>query len=97
MAWYYYGRETSGAGEIKALETLKNNPKERAKYIRLGNAINIATAVVLGTFALAVLIFTIWGLSWAFKDGFNLWAIVFNPVFIVFAIIFLGISAGRPR
>lgn len=98
MSWYYYGREISGAHEIHNLKTLKNNPKERERYIRLGNAINIGTIVLLGSFALGVVILTIWGLTWAFQDtGFNLWAILFNPVFIVFMIIFLGLSAGRTR
>jgi hypothetical protein len=97
MTWFYFGREISGAQEIRNLKTLKNNPKERAKYINLGKAINIGTVVILGTFILGVVILTIWGLSWVFQDGFNLWAILFNPVWIVFSIIFLGISAGRPR
>lgn len=95
MTQFYYGREISGAQEIRNLETLRNNPKERKRYIRLGNAINISTIILLGTFILGVVILTIWGLSWAFQDGFNLWAIILNPVFIVFMIVFLGLSAGR--
>lgn len=97
MSWYYYGREISGDREIKNLKTLSNNPKERKRYIRLGNAINIGTIILLGTFILGVVIMTVWGLSWAFQDGFNIYAIIFNPVFIIFMIIWLGLSAGRTR
>lgn len=97
MTQFYYGREISGAQEIRNLETLRNNPKERKRYIRLGNAINISTIILLGTFILGVVMLTIWGLSWAFQDGFNIWAIILNPVFIVFMIVFLGLSAGRSR
>lgn len=97
MTWFYYGREISGAQEIRNLKTLQNNPKVRKKYINLGNAINIGTFVILGTFILGVIILTIWGLSIAFQDGFNIWAILFNPVFIIFSMIFLGLSAGRTR
>lgn len=97
MTWFYYGRETSGAQEIRNLELLKNNPKERERYVNLGKAINIGTIVILGSFILGVVILTIWGLSWVFQDGFNIWAILFNPVFIVFSIVFLGLSAGRTR
>ena len=97
MTWFYYGREISGAQEIHNLKTLRNNPKERKRYIKLGQAINIGTIILLGTFILGVVLLTIWGLSWAFKDGFNIWAIVLNPVFIVFAIVFLGVTAGNSR
>ena len=97
MTWFYFGREISGAQEIRNLKTLQNNPKVRKKYLNLGNAINLGTIVVLGSFALGVLILTIWGLSWVFQDGFNIWAILFNPAWIVFSIIFLGLSAGRTR
>lgn len=97
MTQFYYGREISGAQEIRNLETLRNNPKERKRYIRLGNAINISTIILLGTFILGVAILTIWGLSWVFQNGFNIWAIILNPVFIVFMIVFLGLSAGRSR
>lgn len=98
MTWFYYGREISGAQEINNLKTLRNNPKERKRYIRLGNAINISTIILLGTFFLCVGIFTIWGLVKMFESGgFNIYAIIFNPVFIVFMIIWLGLSAGRTR
>lgn len=97
MTWYYYGRETSGAGEIRNLKTLRNNPKERERYMRIGNAINLGTAILFGTFLLGVGLLTIWGFTQMFQDGFNIWAVVLNPVFIVFAIVFLGLSAGRTR
>ena len=97
MSWFYYGREISGAQEIRNLKTLRNNPKERKRYIRMGNAINTMTTVILGTFFLGVAILSIWGLTWVFQDGFNIWAILLNPLFIVFMIVFLGLSAGRTR
>ena len=97
MSWFYYGREISGAQEIQNLKTLRNNPKERERYMRLGNAINLGSAIIFGVFLVGVILLTVWGLSWAFQDGFNIWAIVLNPVFIVFAIVFLGLSAGRTR
>jgi len=97
MTQFYYGREISGAQEIRNLETLRNNPKERKRYIRLGNAINISTIILLGTFVLGVGMLTIWGLSWVFQNGFNIWAIILNPVFVVFMIVFLGLSAGKTR
>lgn len=97
MSWFYYGREISGAQEIQNLKTLRNNPKERERYMRLGNAINIGSAIIFGVFLVGVVLLTIWGLSWAFQDGFNIWAIVLNPAFLVFAIVFLGLSAGRTR
>lgn len=95
MSQYYYGRETSGEGEIRALNTLRNNPTLRKKYIKLGNAINIGTIILLGTFLLGVVALTIWMITWTFQDGFNIWAIVLNPVFIIFAIVFLGVNAGK--
>lgn len=98
MTQYYYGREISGDREIKNLKTLSNNPKERKRYIRLGNAINISTILLLGTFILGIVIMAVWGLVKMFESGgFNIYAIIFNPVFIVFMIIFLGLSAGRTR
>lgn len=98
MSRYYYGREISGDREIKNLKTLSNNPKERERYMRLGNAINIGTTILLGTFFLGVAIMTIWGLVKMFESGgFNIYAIIFNPAFIVFMIVFLGLSAGRTR
>ena len=97
MARFYYGREISGAQEIQNLKTLRNNPEVRKKYMNLGKAINIGTDILLGTFVIGVVILTIWGLTWVFQDGFNLWAIILNPVFIVFMIVFLSVSAGRTR
>lgn len=98
MNRYYYGREISGDREIKNLKTLSNNPKERKRYTRLGNAINISTILLLGTFILGVVIMAVWGLIKMFESGgFNIYAIIFNPVFIVFAMVFLGLSAGRAR
>ena len=97
MSWFYYGREISGAQEIQNLKTLRNNPKERERYMRLGKAINLGSAIIFGVFLVGVILLTVWGLSWAFQDGFNIWAIVLNPVFIVFAIVFLGLSAHRTR
>lgn len=98
MTQYYYGREISGDREIKNLKTLSNNPKERKRYIRLGNAINIGTFILLGTVFFGIISLTIWGLIKMFESGgFNIWAIIFNPVFIVFAIVYLGIYAGRTR
>ena len=97
MSWFYYGREISGAQEIRNLKTLRNNPKIREKYLKLGNAINIGTTILFGTFVVGVLILTGWLLSWAFQDGFNLWAILLNPITIIFMIVFLGTTAGRSR
>lgn len=97
MTWYYYGVEMSGEREIRNLKILKNNPKLLKKDTALVKFTNLSTIVLLGVLFFGVTALTIWGLTWVFQDGFNIWAILFNPAFIVFAIVFLGISAGRTR
>lgn len=96
MVWYY-GRETSVDREIKNLELLRDNPEVRKQYINLTKFINFSTYIVMGAFIIGVLTLTIWLLSWMFKDGFNIYAILFNPLFIIFAVIWLGCDAGRAR
>lgn len=96
MTWYY-GREISGDREIRNLKTLKNNPKVRKEYMNLTKFINLSTYVLIGAFIIGVVLLTVWLLGWMFKDGFNIYAILFNPFFIVFAIIWLGHAAGRTR
>lgn len=94
---YYYGRETSGDRDIKNIKLLRDNPKVRKKCENTIKFINRSTYVIMGAFIFGVLAFSIWFLCWLFRDGFNLYSILFNPFFLVFAVVWLGFTAGSSR